>query len=97
MKRVLLAIAVIALSTSASGQTRGKRPAPGRGQPVPVKQAVIDLERQWFDAIKGRDAAALDAAVETFRADPQLAWSISEPTLEDVFIDLMSRSQDNFR
>ena len=47
--------------------------------------------------VSGRDAAALDAAVATFRADPQLAWSVSEPTLEDVFIDLMSRSQDNFR
>src|SRR5262245_8458359 len=47
--------------------------------------------------VSGRDAAALDAAVATFRADPKLAWSISEPTLEDVFIDLMSRSQDNFR
>ncbi len=47
--------------------------------------------------VSGRDAAALDAAVDTFRADPHLAWSISEPTLEDVFIDLMSRSQDNFR
>jgi ABC-2 type transport system ATP-binding protein len=47
--------------------------------------------------VSGRDAAALDAAVATFRADPHLSWSISEPTLEDVFIDLMSRSQDNFR
>jgi ABC-2 type transport system ATP-binding protein len=35
--------------------------------------------------------------VDVFRADPQLAWSISAPTLEDVFIDLMSRSQDNFK
>jgi len=47
--------------------------------------------------VSGRDAAALDAAVERFRADPHLAWSESAPSLEDVFIDLMSRSQDNFR
>ncbi|MET0652609.1 MAG: ABC transporter ATP-binding protein [Hyphomicrobiaceae bacterium] len=47
--------------------------------------------------VSGRDAAALDLAVDVFRADPQLAWSISAPTLEDVFIDLMSRSQDNFK
>jgi ABC-2 type transport system ATP-binding protein len=47
--------------------------------------------------VSGRDGTALDAAVEKFRADPHLAWSVSEPTLEDVFIDLMSRSQDNFR
>jgi peptidylprolyl isomerase len=60
MKRVFLAIAVIALSTSASGQTRGKRAAPGRGQPITIKQTVIDLESRWLDAIKQRDAAALD-------------------------------------
>jgi ABC-2 type transport system ATP-binding protein len=47
--------------------------------------------------VSGRDAAALDAAVEKFRTDPHLAWSESAPSLEDVFIDLMSRSQDNFR
>jgi ABC-2 type transport system ATP-binding protein len=47
--------------------------------------------------VSGRDGTALDAAVEKFRADPHLAWTVSEPTLEDVFIDLMSRSQDNFR
>jgi ABC-2 type transport system ATP-binding protein len=47
--------------------------------------------------VSGRDATALDTAVEKFRADPHLAWSVSEPSLEDVFIDLMSRSQDNFR
>jgi FKBP-type peptidyl-prolyl cis-trans isomerase len=60
MKRVWLAITVIVLSISVSGQTRGRRPAPGRGQPVTIKQTVIDLERQWFDAIKRRDAAALN-------------------------------------
>jgi ABC-2 type transport system ATP-binding protein len=47
--------------------------------------------------VSGRDARALDAAIAGFRGDPQLAWSASQPTLEDVFIDLMSRSQDNFR
>jgi ABC-2 type transport system ATP-binding protein len=47
--------------------------------------------------VSGRDAAALDAAIAKFRADPQLAWTVSQPTLEDVFIDLMGRSQDNFR
>jgi ABC-2 type transport system ATP-binding protein len=47
--------------------------------------------------VSGRDAQALDAAVARFRDDSQLIWSVSEPTLEDVFIDLMSRSQDNFQ
>jgi ABC-2 type transport system ATP-binding protein len=47
--------------------------------------------------VAGRDAAALDAAVALFRDRRELSWVESSPTLEDVFIDLMSRSQDNFR
>jgi ABC-2 type transport system ATP-binding protein len=47
--------------------------------------------------VAGRDAAALDAAIEKFRNERELRWALSSPTLEDVFIDLMSRSQDNFR
>jgi ABC-2 type transport system ATP-binding protein len=46
--------------------------------------------------IAGRDAKALDAAIEQYRADPELTWSAAQPSLEDVFIDLMSRSKDNF-
>ncbi len=46
--------------------------------------------------VSGRDAARLDAAVRPLRdAGPQ-AWAPGEATLEDVFIDLMSRAQDNF-
>ena len=47
--------------------------------------------------VAGRDAAALDAAVARFRDERDLHWAQSSPSLEDVFIDLMSRSQDNFR
>jgi ABC-2 type transport system ATP-binding protein len=47
--------------------------------------------------VAGRDAAALDGAVARFRDDAALTWAVSSPSLEDVFIDLMSRSQDNFR
>ena len=46
--------------------------------------------------VAGRDAAALEAAIEKFRDRGDLAWAPSKPSLEDVFIDLMSRSQDNF-
>jgi ABC-2 type transport system ATP-binding protein len=45
----------------------------------------------------GRDQAALDAATAAERADPAYHWRRVEPSLEDVFIDLMSRSQDNFQ
>jgi ABC-2 type transport system ATP-binding protein len=47
--------------------------------------------------VAGRDAEALEAAIAPFRGDPQLTWVPSPPSLEDVFIDLMARSQDNFR
>ena len=33
----------------------------------------------------------------TSATDPDLHWSVSQPSLEDVFIDLMARSQDNFQ
>ena len=47
--------------------------------------------------VSGRDAAALDAAIAPYRERPDLTWTRSEATLEDVFIDLMSRAQDNFQ
>ncbi len=47
--------------------------------------------------VSGRNRAALDAAIAPYRDDPALAWSTAEPSLEDVFIDLMSRARDNFQ
>ncbi|HVZ50403.1 MAG TPA: ABC transporter ATP-binding protein [Pseudolabrys sp.] len=47
--------------------------------------------------VSGRDAAALEAAIAPYRQRAGLEWKHSEPSLEDVFIDLMSRAQDNFR
>ncbi|MEP9351702.1 ABC transporter ATP-binding protein [Xanthobacter sp. KR7-225] len=46
--------------------------------------------------ISGRDEAALDAAIAPFRAEPHLVWRKDQPTLEDVFIDLM-RGKDGRR
>ncbi|MEZ5890600.1 MAG: ABC transporter ATP-binding protein [Xanthobacteraceae bacterium] len=40
--------------------------------------------------VSGRDAAALEAAIAPYRADPALDWRLSVASLEDVFIDLMS-------
>jgi ABC-2 type transport system ATP-binding protein len=47
--------------------------------------------------VSGRDAAALEAAIASYRADPRLRWEPSEASLEDVFIDLMGRARDNFQ
>ena len=47
--------------------------------------------------VSGRDGAALEAAIAPYRADPRFRWEAAAPTLEDVFIDLMSRSRDNFQ
>jgi ABC-2 type transport system ATP-binding protein len=47
--------------------------------------------------VSGRDRAALDAAIAPFRNDARLDWKPSEASLEDVFIDLMSRSRDNLQ
>ena len=47
--------------------------------------------------VSGRDGEALAAAIAPYRESPSLVWERAEPTLEDVFIDLMNRSKDNFQ
>ncbi|HEY1475923.1 MAG TPA: ABC transporter ATP-binding protein [Pseudolabrys sp.] len=47
--------------------------------------------------VSGRDAAALDAAIAPYRKREDLDWQRSEPSLEDVFIDLMGKARDNFQ
>ena len=47
--------------------------------------------------VSGRDEAALEAAIESYRMNHNLDWQRSEPSLEDVFIDLMSKRRDNFQ
>jgi len=46
-----------------------------------------------------RDAIrpALEAAIAPYRDRPGLVWTHAQPTLEDVFIDLMGKSRDNFQ
>jgi ABC-2 type transport system ATP-binding protein len=46
--------------------------------------------------VSGRDAAKLNAATAALREAGPQQWRPDEPTLEDVFIDLMGRSKDNF-
>jgi len=47
--------------------------------------------------VSGRDRDALERAIAPFRDDAALDWKPSEPSLEDVFIDLMTRSKDNLQ
>jgi ABC-2 type transport system ATP-binding protein len=47
--------------------------------------------------VSARDRAALEAAIAPYRNDPNLTWEQSEPSLEDVFIDLMGKARDNFQ
>jgi ABC-2 type transport system ATP-binding protein len=47
--------------------------------------------------VSGHDKTALDAAIAPYRNDPSLSWSVISPSLEDVFIGLMSRAKDNFQ
>jgi ABC-2 type transport system ATP-binding protein len=45
----------------------------------------------------GRNPAALEAAIAPYRGRTDLSWTRSEPSLEDVFIDLMGQAKDNFQ
>jgi ABC-2 type transport system ATP-binding protein len=47
--------------------------------------------------VSGRDKAALDATIAPWRDNKGLHWQHGEPSLEDVFIELMTRSKDNFQ
>jgi ABC-2 type transport system ATP-binding protein len=47
--------------------------------------------------VSGRDRAALEATIAPYRDSKAWHWQHSEPSLEDVFIELMTRSKDNFQ
>jgi ABC-2 type transport system ATP-binding protein len=47
--------------------------------------------------VSGRDEKKLEAAIKPYCTDKKFIWTRSEPSLEDVFIELMNRSKDNFQ
>jgi ABC-2 type transport system ATP-binding protein len=47
--------------------------------------------------VSGRDHAALEATIAPYRDHPKQHWQHGAPSLEDVFIELMNRSTDNFQ
>jgi ABC-2 type transport system ATP-binding protein len=47
--------------------------------------------------VSGTNADALSQAVSPYRQEAGLQWTKDQPTLEDVFILMMNRSQDNFQ
>jgi ABC-2 type transport system ATP-binding protein len=47
--------------------------------------------------VSGRDQAALESAIAPYKDAKGWHWQHGDPSLEDVFIDLMSRSKDNFQ
>ena len=47
--------------------------------------------------VSGPDARALEAAIAPSKERAGFEWKRSEPSLEDVFIDLMGKSRDNFK
>jgi ABC-2 type transport system ATP-binding protein len=62
-------------------------------------QPGIDMVAPFGNSlhVSGRDKAALEATIAPWRSRSGLTWQLAHPSLEDVFIDLMSRSRDNFQ
>lgn len=62
------------------------------------KAPGVDLVAAFGAALHvgGANRTTLLAAIAPWRTDPALIWQDDQPTLEDVFIHLMARSQDQY-
>ena len=88
---VCTALSLAALSL-APGVVSGQSPA-GGWDPSSVTGSV----RLTGWASSPAETAALEATIAPYRNTKGRHWQDSEPSLEDVFIDLMTRSKDNFQ
>ena len=67
------------------------------GQSAPSSPRPLPLTAAPFGAalhVSGTDRAALETAIKPYRRPP-FRWTEVPPTLEDVFIQLMGRAEDN--
>ncbi|MDP3494931.1 MAG: ABC transporter ATP-binding protein [Hyphomonadaceae bacterium] len=77
---------------------QGEGPGVDRLSPEIAKLAGVEAAAPFGITlhVSGTDEIALDAALQPYRRAP-FSWTQTEPTLEDAFIHLMGRSEDNFR
>ena len=74
-------------------------PASLSGLLEPLKHAPGVLSVAAFGSavhVAGQDAELIEAAIEPFRARPELRWTRTDANLEDVFISLIGKAPDNF-
>jgi len=77
---------------------RGEGPGVDRLSAELLKDPAVEMAAPFGLAlhVSGGDAGALERALAPYRRPP-FKWAKTEPTLEDVFIHLMSRVEDNFQ
>lgn len=77
---------------------RGEGPGIDRLAAELVKDPAVDMAAPFGLAlhVSGSDEPALERALDPYRRPP-FRWTRTKPTLEDVFIHLMARVEDNFQ
>jgi len=77
---------------------RGEGPGVDRLSPELLGDPAVEMAAPFGLAlhVSGSDADALERALAPYRRAP-FRWTRTEPTLEDVFIHLIGRVEDNFQ
>jgi ABC-2 type transport system ATP-binding protein len=77
---------------------RGEGPGVDRLSHELLKDKAVEMAAPFGLAlhVSGSDEKGLERALAPYRKSP-FKWTRTEPTLEDVFIHLMSGVEDNFR